>query len=203
MAGYATVRLRGLQGAAHLNGLLALCKGFDEQKGRWLVELEGGDEKAVKNDNILTTVEPGSTLLLERGCVAHVTVSRASWLAEMEEEARESLEGDFAAFSERMDVRAEWNTVDGWPQLSVVLRGVPDAVQLALPELEALLRHYGQAISISGVGVTARRASPAGAADASATAAAGEAPDTVEVDGLVVESKERRPRAKPKNRYGC
>jgi len=153
MTGMATVRLRGLQ-TEHLNGLLALCKGFDETKGRWLVMLSGGDEKFIKNDNILTLLEPGATLMLERNCVAHVTVGLVSQLDQMESTWREQLDLDLDELAQSKSVQAELNCIAGWPQFSVVLRGVPEDVQRALPELERLFDYYGIVFKCSGVGVT-------------------------------------------------
>eukprot|EP00927_Polykrikos_kofoidii_P077140 TRINITY_DN74115_c0_g1_i1.p1 TRINITY_DN74115_c0_g1~~TRINITY_DN74115_c0_g1_i1.p1 ORF type:complete len:214 (-),score=38.39 TRINITY_DN74115_c0_g1_i1:264-860(-) len=197
MAGFAVVRIRGLQSAAHLNGTLALCKGFNEENGRWLLELASGEEKAIKNDNILSTVEPGSTLMLERGCVAHVTIGQISALDSMEVETRESLDHDFGDFCEKHGVRAEFNTVDGWPQLSVLVRGVPDEVQAALPKLERLMEYYGIKFKCTGDGVGYRDSRSGTAADVES-----DPPETLEVDGMNIESKGRRARAKPKNRYG-
>ena len=179
-----------------MNGLLGLNKGFDEERSRWIIELEGGEEKAIKNDNILQTLEPGATLLLERGCVAHVTVGRDARLDEMESDVRESLDEDIAAFAEQTGVRAELNRVEGWPQFSIVMRGHPHEVQNALIEVEKLFDHYGMGFRCLGNGVG--RHGPVERTDGNEE----EPPEVVEVEGLTIESKGRRARAKPKNRYG-
>eukprot|EP00929_Paragymnodinium_shiwhaense_P087644 TRINITY_DN47787_c0_g2_i3.p1 TRINITY_DN47787_c0_g2~~TRINITY_DN47787_c0_g2_i3.p1 ORF type:complete len:447 (-),score=98.58 TRINITY_DN47787_c0_g2_i3:62-1402(-) len=44
--------LYGLQGAAHLNGLVVSLLSWDADKGRWLVRLEGGEEKLIKAANL-------------------------------------------------------------------------------------------------------------------------------------------------------
>lgn len=52
----ATVRLSGLKGAAHLNGLTGVCESLDASSGRWVVCLdESGEKKSLKADNL--TVE--------------------------------------------------------------------------------------------------------------------------------------------------
>mmetsp|Transcript_66668 Transcript_66668/g.191609 ORF Transcript_66668/g.191609 Transcript_66668/m.191609 type:complete len:204 (+) Transcript_66668:46-657(+) len=199
MAGFAAAQIRGLKGAAELNDQLALCKGFVEDTGRWLVELETGEEKAVKNDNLLTTLDPGATLLLERGCVAHVTVGRTAVWNSMEEENRESLHADLATFGGKFEVRTELNVVEGWPQFSVVLRGHPDQISAALEELGALFGYYQMPFKSS----RSRGSSGGQAADA-LEAEAQEEPELVEVEGMTVSSMEKRERrGRPKvDRYG-
>lgn len=48
----ATVRLHGLQGACHLNGELGCCQQWDEDKGRWLVQLQSGEVKSLMSHNL-------------------------------------------------------------------------------------------------------------------------------------------------------
>ena len=184
MTGYAAVRLRGLQAAPQLNDLLGLCKGFDEGRGRWLVELASGEEKAVKNDNVLTQLEPGATLMLERNCVAHVTVGSVASLRALEDEDREYLDSDLAQFAEKFDVRTEINIPDGWPQFSVVMRGVPEQVQAALEELGQLFQHYKFAFTASG----AKGAKASSAAGASAA----EEEEEIKADGINKEHKSHK-----------
>jgi len=52
IAGGQTVRLTGLQGAAHLNGKLGLAMQFNEGSERWLVRLGNGETKQVKVANL-------------------------------------------------------------------------------------------------------------------------------------------------------
>lgn len=52
-----TVRLCGLKGAAHLNGMTGVCKDWDATAGRWIVSLDSGEEKSLKPDNL--SIEPG------------------------------------------------------------------------------------------------------------------------------------------------
>ncbi|CAK0795307.1 unnamed protein product, partial [Prorocentrum cordatum] len=69
------VRVRGLQAAAHLNDMQGMCMGFDEEKGRWHVQLENGDLKALKPDNFVPVMGSGGPdLTLEGGRVVHVPV---------------------------------------------------------------------------------------------------------------------------------
>jgi len=53
----ACVRLSGLKGAAHLNGMTGVCGDWDDTAGRWIVRLENGEQKSLKSDN-LTLEEP-------------------------------------------------------------------------------------------------------------------------------------------------
>merc|ERR1712150_316215 len=172
--------------------------GFDEDKGRWLLELESGEEKAVKNDNILNMIEPGTTLLLERGCVAHITVRNATELNSMEYDQRQELDEDLARFAQQHDLRTELNVVDGFSQFSVVLRGHPDELQGALPALEDVFGRHGMGFKCKGPGLKAYAA----AKEAERTEEAATPAETIDVEGMTMESKERRPRAKAKNRYG-
>eukprot|EP00929_Paragymnodinium_shiwhaense_P114402 TRINITY_DN82787_c0_g1_i1.p1 TRINITY_DN82787_c0_g1~~TRINITY_DN82787_c0_g1_i1.p1 ORF type:complete len:464 (-),score=111.14 TRINITY_DN82787_c0_g1_i1:65-1456(-) len=49
------VKLRGLQNAPHLNGLVGTCIRWDFHAGRWKVRLlDSGDIKSVKQDNLLS-----------------------------------------------------------------------------------------------------------------------------------------------------
>jgi hypothetical protein len=52
IAGGQTVRLTGLQGAAHLNGEVGLALRFIAEVGRWLVCLSNGETKQVKVSNL-------------------------------------------------------------------------------------------------------------------------------------------------------
>lgn len=51
----ARVRLVGLKGAAHLNGMAGVCGDWDNAAGRWIVSLENGEQKSIKPENL--TVE--------------------------------------------------------------------------------------------------------------------------------------------------
>lgn len=51
-----TVRLCDLKASTHLNGAPGYVVAFEPEKGRWTVRLEGGEEIAVKPDNMI--VEP-------------------------------------------------------------------------------------------------------------------------------------------------
>eukprot|EP00930_Biecheleria_cincta_P038880 TRINITY_DN26739_c0_g1_i1.p1 TRINITY_DN26739_c0_g1~~TRINITY_DN26739_c0_g1_i1.p1 ORF type:complete len:130 (-),score=20.73 TRINITY_DN26739_c0_g1_i1:525-914(-) len=46
------VAIHGLKGAADLNGKEGKCKHWDADKGRWTVELPGGELKALKPENL-------------------------------------------------------------------------------------------------------------------------------------------------------
>eukprot|EP00931_Biecheleriopsis_adriatica_P048437 TRINITY_DN27984_c0_g1_i1.p1 TRINITY_DN27984_c0_g1~~TRINITY_DN27984_c0_g1_i1.p1 ORF type:complete len:216 (+),score=52.43 TRINITY_DN27984_c0_g1_i1:61-648(+) len=187
------VRLRGLQAAAHLNGQLALCKGYDEDRGRWLVQLETGEEKAIKNDNILQMLEPGTDITLEKGAIMHVTIGRVSVLNSMEEEDKQNLFADLEHFSSAHEVRAELNCPEGWPQFSVVISGnSPDIIRGARKEIVALLNHYGLRISGASEATGGYASSAAHAAEAEAPAE--EEPEEVEVEGLVMKSMGKRER---------
>uniref|UniRef100_A0A7S3SQP7 Uncharacterized protein n=1 Tax=Strombidinopsis acuminata TaxID=141414 RepID=A0A7S3SQP7_9SPIT len=111
----------------------------------------------------------------------------------MEEEDREYLDSDLAEFAEKFDVRAEINIPDGWPQFSVVLRGVPEQVQAALEELGQLFGYY-KFVFTTG----AKKGTAAGASSA---AAAEEEDEEIEVEGMTVQSKERKERRRT-DRYG-
>ncbi|CAK9071554.1 unnamed protein product [Durusdinium trenchii] len=47
-----TVRLKGLQGAAHLNGEIGLALRFNADSGRWLVRLRNGEGKQLRPANL-------------------------------------------------------------------------------------------------------------------------------------------------------
>lgn len=46
------VRVDGLVGAAHLNGLAGVLQHFDDKTLRWHVELPNGETKAMKSENL-------------------------------------------------------------------------------------------------------------------------------------------------------
>lgn len=48
----AGVKLHGLRGGAHLNGMTGICGERDAASGRWLVRLETGDVKSFKAENL-------------------------------------------------------------------------------------------------------------------------------------------------------
>eukprot|EP00933_Yihiella_yeosuensis_P019009 TRINITY_DN15464_c1_g1_i1.p1 TRINITY_DN15464_c1_g1~~TRINITY_DN15464_c1_g1_i1.p1 ORF type:complete len:191 (-),score=51.79 TRINITY_DN15464_c1_g1_i1:288-860(-) len=185
MAGMAGIRLRGLQAAAHLNGQLGICKGYDESNARWLIQLESGEEKAVKNDNILQILDPGTDITLNGGKVLHVTVGRVSIYNQMETGDRDELLSDLEQMGTLHNVRAEVNCPDGWPQMSVVLTGEdPESVKAARQELCPLLQHYGMVIG--------KASTEKDAAEKKETEE--KEPETVEVEGMVMKSMERRER---------
>jgi len=142
------VRVRGLQSAAHLNDLQGICTGFDETKGRWLVQLENGETKALKPDNVLPVLgTSGPDVVLEGGRVVHVPLGRVSLLNTKETEDGEILrvvfQRDLDMFCQLHEVQAELNIVEGWPQCTVVLRGEPEALKKVRPELGELLKYHG------------------------------------------------------------
>lgn len=47
------VKVHSLKGAMHLNGQKGICKRWDSEKGRWFVQLESGEEKLLKPENLL------------------------------------------------------------------------------------------------------------------------------------------------------
>lgn len=54
----AFVRLFGLKGAAHLNGMTGTCGDFDSDAGRWIVCLENGEQKSLKPENLAVEQRP-------------------------------------------------------------------------------------------------------------------------------------------------
>lgn len=54
----ASVRLCGLKGAAHLNGMTGTCGDFDSAKERWIVRIENGEQKSLKAENLEVEVRP-------------------------------------------------------------------------------------------------------------------------------------------------
>lgn len=56
----ASVRAVGLVSAAHLNGTNGICLGWIQETGRWLVRLNGGEQKALRPDN-LEVEQPGNS----------------------------------------------------------------------------------------------------------------------------------------------
>jgi len=48
------VRLEGLKGAAHLNGMTGVCQAWDSTSSRWIVTLDnGGEQKSLKAENLV------------------------------------------------------------------------------------------------------------------------------------------------------
>ncbi|CAK9070365.1 unnamed protein product [Durusdinium trenchii] len=168
--------------------MVKVCKGFDEDKGRWEVVLENGEAKAVKNDNVLQVLEPGTDILMQNGSVLHVTIGRVSVLNQMEQEDRETwelLQKEVDQFSMTHEVRTELNCPDGWPQFSIVLTGDPSSVMGARKALPEMLKPFG--LEIPGPKVK-------GDTEPEANKVEAEAAETVEVEGLVMKSMERRER---------
>ncbi|CAK0795306.1 unnamed protein product, partial [Prorocentrum cordatum] len=127
------VRVRGLQAAAHLNDMQGMCMGFDEEKGRWHVQLENGDLKALKPDNFVPVMGSGGPdLTLEGGRVVHVPVGSVAHLSSTENEdgelLREVLVRDLEHFCEHTGVSAELHILearllchdDSYPSLAFV-----------------------------------------------------------------------------------
>eukprot|EP00931_Biecheleriopsis_adriatica_P114949 TRINITY_DN90815_c0_g1_i1.p2 TRINITY_DN90815_c0_g1~~TRINITY_DN90815_c0_g1_i1.p2 ORF type:complete len:143 (+),score=31.32 TRINITY_DN90815_c0_g1_i1:39-431(+) len=75
------VVIHGLKGAADLNGKEATVKTWDADKGRWTVQLQGGDFKALKPENLqpkkTTDAMPGWVVgaMIAVGVVAFVLQS--------------------------------------------------------------------------------------------------------------------------------
>lgn len=62
---FALVRITGLLGAMALNGRLATCRSFDEEKRRWLVDVEKeGGEKLLRPENLQPVLQRGSSVRL-------------------------------------------------------------------------------------------------------------------------------------------
>ncbi|OLP83987.1 hypothetical protein AK812_SmicGene35185 [Symbiodinium microadriaticum] len=114
-------------------------------------------------------LEPGTCISLRDGEVLHITVGRVSVLNQMEDEIRQALLGDMDQPSARFSQ----------PQFSVVLTGGKKEVAAAHRALPSLLKDYD--LEIPGP-------------SAVAPAAAAEEEETVEVEGLVMKSMERRER---------
>jgi len=58
------VIIHGLMGDSKLNGVEGTCKWFQEDKGRWVVELPTGEQKALKPSNLIASAwvsDVGST----------------------------------------------------------------------------------------------------------------------------------------------
>jgi len=55
-------QIHSMKGAVHLNGQLVSCKQFDPEKGRWTVQLQGGEEKSVKAENLKVVEDSGADL---------------------------------------------------------------------------------------------------------------------------------------------
>lgn len=47
-----SVAIQGLKGASDLNGTSVTCKEWDDDKGRWIVEMPGGERKALRPENL-------------------------------------------------------------------------------------------------------------------------------------------------------
>lgn len=70
----AEVRLQGLAGARHLNGLVGVLRHFDREASRWHVELSSGETKAVRAENLSV---PSSATATSRAGDLHRTPSPA------------------------------------------------------------------------------------------------------------------------------
>ena len=86
------LQLRGLKAAPNLNGAQGVCQRFSEEQGRWIIQLENGEEKAVKLDN----------LILVRKTSAPKTQPLAQLLEQLpSEELREAMLG-FLALAKKL-----------------------------------------------------------------------------------------------------
>jgi len=96
----ASVRLVGLQAAPELNGKLATCVSWSAQRGRWLVRIEGGEEKNVKAQNLelrgTPTLSVGASVRISgliaspelngsQGCCVRWDGAKGRWLVRLRE----------------------------------------------------------------------------------------------------------------------
>eukprot|EP00930_Biecheleria_cincta_P078841 TRINITY_DN66440_c0_g1_i1.p1 TRINITY_DN66440_c0_g1~~TRINITY_DN66440_c0_g1_i1.p1 ORF type:complete len:213 (+),score=45.82 TRINITY_DN66440_c0_g1_i1:40-639(+) len=199
MSGLAAVRLRGLQSAAHLNGALGLSKGYNEEKGRWLVQLANGEEKAVKFDNVLQTLEPGTCIYppSEGGRALHVTIGLVTVIKNMDEPTRKKFDEDLETLNQLHKVYHEINQPEGWPQFSIIIWGDKANTEAARKDLPKYLKDYGIKMSdlAAGAGAGKRTAGDSEAGEAEKPPA-----EQLEVDGLVVNSLGKRERPGKKRR---
>jgi len=61
-----TIRIDGLTGAVHLNGTKGILVSFDTDAQRWHVQLQGGDTKALRPENLLRLAQASSTAVGSR-----------------------------------------------------------------------------------------------------------------------------------------
>jgi len=121
-------------------------------------------------------------IVLEHGSVVQVPLCSAEALSALAKTVREDLDKDLATFSGRAGVRAELNCPEGASGASIVISGEPEEVRAARPELGALVEYYSRHHGLGFAGT------------------AGTASETVEVEGLVMQSlpaRNRRRRRAP------
>eukprot|EP00747_Dinoflagellata_sp_TGD_P207977 gnl/TRDRNA2_/TRDRNA2_81504_c0_seq1.p1 gnl/TRDRNA2_/TRDRNA2_81504_c0~~gnl/TRDRNA2_/TRDRNA2_81504_c0_seq1.p1 ORF type:complete len:191 (+),score=44.87 gnl/TRDRNA2_/TRDRNA2_81504_c0_seq1:42-614(+) len=184
------VRIRGLQAAPQLNGMQAVCRGFDDERGRWHVQLENGEFKALKPDNLLPVIEvPAPDVVLDQGAIVHVPLGRVALLSKLEDDVRENLQSDLRCLGSKTGVEAELDCPEGWPQFSAVLKGEPEKVREARPELGEILSYYG-------FGQPAGKKPDADNAGAAEAAKEEEEAEKLEVEGMEIKSMPKRERKK-------
>jgi len=139
------VCLHGLTSAPQLNGSAATCKEFDAEKGRWNVELPGGEVKALKPTNLIPAAQAytGADVLLENGHVVHVRLGNQSKVDLLSLDRQQELLAEMGILGEKNGVKAELRRQDGSKVFSAVLSGPVDAVRRARPELSSMLQFYG------------------------------------------------------------
>jgi hypothetical protein len=52
------VRIEGLTGAVELNGKVGVVRSLNESSGRYVVEIDGGEQKSLKRDNLIVANAP-------------------------------------------------------------------------------------------------------------------------------------------------
>jgi len=126
---------------------------------------------------------PLQDVVLEHGSVMHVHLGSVAAVNALSASKRQELTDDLAVFSERAGVRAELYIADGAASANIVLTGVPEEIVQARQELNRLLKHYGL-----GPGAVAT------------TATAAERAETLEVEGMKMQSLPPRNRRRRKAR---
>merc|ERR1719506_62889 len=59
------VRIQGLRIGKEFNGMSATCEGWDNSQERWVVRLDNGESKALRQDNLALEFEDGASLSLD------------------------------------------------------------------------------------------------------------------------------------------
>jgi len=129
-------------------------------------------------------VDATADVVLEHGSVVHVHVASIEAFRGLAASVRKELSQDLATFGLSAGIRAELYSPEGVASATVVLSGIPEEVGAARPELGRLLRHYGL-----GPGRDA--------------ASADEGAETLEVEGMVMQSLPARNRRRRKAPEGC
>lgn len=132
--------------------------------------------------------DEGGDIIMEHGAVIRIPLVGMAAVEALGPEGQRSLKGDLSTFEDKTGVRVELHSpVEGSPLLSAVLSGIPEEVRAAREEIDALLHFYGLL-----------RPQPANAPAAGAEDG-GDGPckepaETIEVDGMTLQSMPKRNR---------